>query len=145
MDGRQFWTLATGMCAALLLGGVAHAADKDSTACQCAGTVVHDTLMTVNGAHLPFPLQVTLHKGTGDGMAWFNQSKRNLWILPFPADPGFETRPHSIEVPRGKWSKCYCVSKLAANRVYHYYVSEKSKMDEAQEKKMQVGGVIIED
>jgi hypothetical protein len=131
--------------AALLLGRLAQAAESHPDSCLCAGAVARDTLRTANGVHLPFPTQVTLHKGTGDGMVWLNQTKKNLWILPFPADPGFEGRPHSIAVPRGKWSRCYCVSKSAANRVYNFYVSEKSKLVHGQEKKMEVGGVIVED
>jgi len=131
--------------AALLLARRAQAAESHPDSCQCTGTVARDTLRTMNKVHLPFPTQVTLHKGAGDGIMWFNQTKKNLWILPFESDPGFESRPHSIAVPKGKWSRCYCVSKSAANRVYNYYVSEKSKLVHGQEKKMQVGGVIVED
>ena len=145
MAGRQFRTFAVSVFAGLLLAGLAHAVENDAPPCECTGTVVRDTLTTANSVHLPSPLQVTLHKGTGDGMMWFNGTKKNLWILPFETDPGFEGRPHSIAVPKGKWSHCYCVSKQAENRVYHYYVSEKSKLVHGQEKKWETGGVIVED
>jgi hypothetical protein len=145
MDGRQFRTFAVSVFASLLLAGLAHAAENDAPPCECAGTVARDTLKIVNKVYLPFPVTVTLHKGTSDGMVWYNQTNRNLWIIPFPTDPWVEGRPHSIAVPKGTWSHCYCVSKQAPNRLYHYYVSDKSKMVHGQEKKGEAGGVIVDD